>query len=273
MRAATLARTDRAPLDLDLPSARSCSTTRVRYGPWARPPRPRCPPPDRGVHDRRQCLGGRDVEAKGSPLMSRLQLTPPSKEGSASLGEFLATIGLVARSQGRRKRTSTASSPIGPRRRWPKSLARGLAKPGPGRLMSPPFRPEPPPLRAFHLSDSPLRRPHRGSRLVRALGLAPFFFFFFFFFFFLKKKKKKKKHGHIPNRPERTRPETRAWETCADAVGKIGRNQPVGGLALGGHSSPLGIGDALRDLIEFAHPVRSDRLRPAPARGPARGAR
>ena len=56
-----LARTERAPLDLDLPERKILLDDKGRGTGRGQPSPPRCPPPDRGVHDRRQCRGGRDA--------------------------------------------------------------------------------------------------------------------------------------------------------------------------------------------------------------------
>ena len=39
-------------------------------------------------------------------------------------------------------------------------------------------------------------------------------------------------------------------ELCPHAVGEVGGDQPVGGLALGGHGPALGIRDRLRDVAQ-----------------------
>ena len=64
-------------------------------------------------------------------------------------------------------------------------------------------------------------------------------------------------------------------ELGADAVGEIGGDQPVGGLALGRHGAALGVGDRLGDVGEAARVLASRQAAgaEAAARGSARGAR
>ncbi len=56
-----LARTERGPLDLDLPERKILLDDRGRVRGVASPPAAGCPPPDRGIHDRRQCRRRRDA--------------------------------------------------------------------------------------------------------------------------------------------------------------------------------------------------------------------
>ncbi len=108
------------------------------------------------------------LEAKRSPLIYRVH-DSPSKEKLASLGEFLATIGLKLPKSGTLK-PAHFNRILADTRSTPVAELVGevvLAKPGPGRIWRHQFRAfrsEPAPLRAFHLSHPPLCRPHRASR-------------------------------------------------------------------------------------------------------------
>ena len=94
MRASSLARTERGPLDLDLPERKILLD---EQGPRAgrRHPSPaRCASADRGVHDRGQCRRRRG--AGGEAHAADLSRARPALEGEAQSrsAEFSATLGL-----------------------------------------------------------------------------------------------------------------------------------------------------------------------------------
>ena len=86
-----LARTERGPLDLDLPERKILLDDRGRVRAVVESSPARRASPHRGVHDRRQCRRGRDPGSQRSPLIYRVH-DSPSKEKLISLGDFLSTL-------------------------------------------------------------------------------------------------------------------------------------------------------------------------------------
>ena len=64
-----------------------------RGAPDRAAPAPRQPSPDRGVHDRRQCGGGRDAGARAGVPACTGSTTPPDAAKIEALREFVATLG------------------------------------------------------------------------------------------------------------------------------------------------------------------------------------
>ena len=112
------------------------------------------------------------LEAKKSPLVYRIH-DAPSLAKLEALREFLASIELSLPKGGNLRpshfnRILDAGARL---RARPARQRGGAAHPGAGRVQPGehrPFRPQPAPLRAFHLADPPLCRPHRPSRADRA---------------------------------------------------------------------------------------------------------
>jgi ribonuclease R len=89
----TLARTDRAPLDLDLPERKILLDDKGEVRAVVSPPRLDAHRLIEEFMIAANVAAAETLEAKRSPLIYRLH-DSPSKEKLASLGEFLATIGL-----------------------------------------------------------------------------------------------------------------------------------------------------------------------------------
>ena len=163
-----LARTQRGPLELDLPERKILLDEQGRVRGIATPPRLDAHRLIEEFMIAANVAAAETLEAKRSPLIYRVH-DSPSKEKLASLGEFLAT----HRHQAAEIRRPEAR-PLQPRaRRDARHSDRGTgrggrpAQPSPGRICRGQFRPfrsQSPPLRPFHLADPPLRRSHRPPR-------------------------------------------------------------------------------------------------------------
>ena len=168
MRAMKIERDQRSPLDLDLPERKLIlnaegSLKGVRW-------------PERLDAHRlieefmilANVAAAETLEAANAPLIYRAH-DAPSVEKLSDLGEFLGELG-VKFAKGERMRPAHFNGVLGTR----EGRALGgagqrsrAALAGAGRIYARelrPFRPQPAPLRAFHLADPPLRRPHRPSR-------------------------------------------------------------------------------------------------------------
>ena len=109
------------------------------------------------------------LERRAQPLIYRVH-DEPSLEKMQALREFLATIGITLPKARRAAAGAVQPHPRrgvrGPRHRAARQRG-GAAQPGAGRIRRRelrPFRPQPAPLRPFHLADPPLRRPDRAPR-------------------------------------------------------------------------------------------------------------
>ena len=163
-----LARTERGPLELDLPERKILLDDKGRVRGVASPPRLDAHRLIEEFMIAANVAAAETLEAKRSPLIYRVH-DSPSKEKLAALGEFLNTIGIKLPKSGTLK-PAQFNRILADTRATPTAELVGeviLQEPGPGRIQAGKFRPfrlEPAPLRAFHLADPPLCRSHRPSR-------------------------------------------------------------------------------------------------------------
>ena len=163
-----LARTERGPLELDLPERKILLDDEGRVRGVATPPRTRCPPSDRGVHDCRQCRRGRN--AGGKAIAADLSRPRQPVEGETRCAWGVPDHHRTQAAQIRHTQARPIQSRAGRHARHPDRRAgwRGhSAEPGPSRICGRQFRPfriESAPLCPFHLPDPPLRRSCRPSR-------------------------------------------------------------------------------------------------------------
>ena len=163
-----LARTERGPLELDLPERKILLDDEGRVRGVATPPRLDAHRLIEEFMIAANVAAAETLEAKRSPLIYRVH-DSPSKEKLAALSEFLTTIGLKLPKSGTLKPVQfnrvLADTRASPDRRagW-----RGhSAEPSPSRICGRQFRPfriESAPLCPFHLPDPPLCRSHRPPR-------------------------------------------------------------------------------------------------------------
>ena len=150
-------------------SARSCSTAHGTVDRVITPRAPRRAPADRGIHDPRQRRGGRDAGARAHAAdLSRARRARPGAgrtrcaNSSQTLDISLPKGGALRAEQFNRILARVKGRDV-------EKLVNEvvLRTPGAGRICRRElraFRPQPAPLRAFHLADPPLRRPDRASR-------------------------------------------------------------------------------------------------------------
>ena len=175
MPASIFARTERGPLELDLPERKILLDDAGRVRGVATPPRLDAHRLIEEFMIAANVAAAETLEAKRSPLVYRVH-DSPSKEKLASLGEFLATIGIKLPKSGTLRPThfnrvlaDTRATPDRRARRRGRS-----AEPGPSRICRGQFRPFRLNLRRYAHFTSPIRRyadliVHRA--LARALGM------------------------------------------------------------------------------------------------------
>jgi ribonuclease R len=159
----TLARTDRAPLDLDLPERKILLDDKGEVRAVVSPPR----------LDAHRLIEEFMIAANVAAAETLAAHLPPARFPVQREARLAWRVPSHDRAQAAEVRHVEAGAfQPHPRRYALDAGGRagrrgGVAKPGPGRIWRRQFRAfrsEPPPLCAFHLSHSPLRRPYRASR-------------------------------------------------------------------------------------------------------------
>ena len=161
-RVVKIERTERDPLDLDLPERKLILDAEGKLVGVRWPERLEAHKLIEEFMILANVAAAETLEAAHSPLIYRAH-DAPSEEKVGELSEFLATLG-VKLAKGERMRPAHFNRVLSQREgragRGAGQRSRA-ARPGAGRIHPRelrPFRPQPAPLRAFHLADPPLRR-------------------------------------------------------------------------------------------------------------------